>query len=87
MPWPLDSQKKSTEYPLDGRVSGPQWQSGCGGKEKKSLPCPYKDSQSSHPTYSVFTILTELPILRNAQLGKKSRITLDVMQHCKWLMV
>jgi len=44
-PRPLYSQGKSSWYPLDRRLGGPQSQSGSSGKEKKkALPCPCQES-------------------------------------------
>jgi hypothetical protein len=34
MPWPLHPQGKSSWYPLDRRLGGPQSCSGCSGEEK-----------------------------------------------------
>jgi hypothetical protein len=39
-PGPLHPQGKSTWYPLDRRLSGPQSRSGHGGEEKNSQPPP-----------------------------------------------
>jgi hypothetical protein len=39
-PWPLYSQGKSSWYPLDRRLGGPQSRSGRGGLEKIPSPAP-----------------------------------------------
>jgi len=39
MPWPLDFQGMSPQYPLDRRLGGPWSKSGSGGEEKK-FPTP-----------------------------------------------
>jgi hypothetical protein len=36
MPWPPYHQEKSSSYPLDRRISGPQSWSGYSGEEKNS---------------------------------------------------
>jgi hypothetical protein len=38
--WPLYPQGKSTRYPLDRRLGGPQDRSGPGGEEKNSQSLP-----------------------------------------------
>jgi len=40
-------QEKSPQYPLDGRLSGPQIQSGYGGKEINSQLMPGIEPRSS----------------------------------------
>jgi hypothetical protein len=44
---PLYPRRKSTQYPLNTRLSGPQSKSGRAGEEKKSLPLPKFESRSS----------------------------------------
>jgi hypothetical protein len=39
-------QGKSTWYPLDRRLGGPQSRSGSGGEEKNSQPAPYLESSN-----------------------------------------
>jgi len=46
-------QRKSPLYPVDRRPGGPQSQSGCGGEEKKSLPCPYQELNPGCPAHSI----------------------------------
>jgi len=57
-PWPLYPRGKSPWYPLNRRLGEPHSQSGCGGEEKNSLPCPCWESNPSHPSHSVVTILS-----------------------------
>jgi len=47
MPRLLYIRGKSPQYPLDRRLSGLQSWSECSSKEKKSLPLPGTESQSS----------------------------------------
>jgi hypothetical protein len=54
---------KESWYPTDRRLGGPQRWFGHDGKEEKSLPCPYLESNPDHLTCSLVTILTELPWL------------------------
>jgi len=42
-------ERTEPQYPLDRRLSGDQSQSGCGGKEKKSLPLLGSKSHLSSP--------------------------------------
>jgi hypothetical protein len=60
MPQLLYIQGKSPWYPLDRRLDGPQDWSGHSGKEKKSIPYPYQESNYSHPAHSLSTTLTKL---------------------------
>jgi hypothetical protein len=46
-PQPLYSQRKSSWYPLDRRLSGPQSRSGRDSKEKNSQPPPVIEPQNS----------------------------------------
>jgi hypothetical protein len=68
-PWPLYSQVKSPQYPLNRRPGGSQIHFGCGGKEK--YPCSCQESNPGPPACSIVTILTELPqLLTINDLGK-----------------
>jgi hypothetical protein len=51
-------QGKSPQYPLDGRLSGYQRQSGCSVEEKN--PSPYQEFNYGYSVHSLDTILTEL---------------------------
>jgi hypothetical protein len=57
----LYSRVKSPQYPLDGRLGGPQNWSGCYGEEKNLLPLlGIKLQFLGRPAHSLVTILTEL---------------------------
>jgi hypothetical protein len=52
---------KESLYPLDGRPSGPQSQSGRCGEKKKSFSWSYQESNLGRPARSLVTVfLTEL---------------------------
>jgi hypothetical protein len=60
-PRPLFPQWKSTWYPLDRRLGGPQSRSGRGGEEKNSQPPPgIEPSNPDRPARSLVAIPTEL---------------------------
>jgi hypothetical protein len=61
MPQPLYPQRRSSQYPMDRRLGGPQRMYGCSGEEKnKSFQCLCQESNPSHPAPSLVTLLTEL---------------------------
>jgi hypothetical protein len=72
----LHGRGKSPRYRLGRRLGESQSWCQRGGEEKKSLHCPYRESNSGRPARNVVTILTELPctffhILRQANTNCK----------------
>jgi hypothetical protein len=53
--WPLYPRRKSSRYPLNRRVGGPQSRSGRSGEEKKYLSLPGIESRSSSPAAVTYT--------------------------------
>jgi len=68
--WPLYPCGKSTQYPLNRRLDGPQSQSGCNAEEKNSLPT--RNPNPGHPAHSLVTMVTELPWILLSNLIDKS---------------
>jgi hypothetical protein len=61
MPWLLQPQGKSPQYPLDRRLGGPQVSLNMVLKKKNSQsPVGIKNQTYDHPAHSLITILTEL---------------------------
>jgi hypothetical protein len=62
-PRPLYPRGKSSLFPLDRRLGGPQSQSGCCGEEKNSHHCPHRKLKDGRPVRRLVTTLPELPRL------------------------